>query len=176
MSPSIPEHILASAPRRWVHVGNGMRVRVIDPDWRRQQEALSDPQRDAEWDEATRDHEAKKAYRAWAFACLGVQVLKPLDEDREDAEFVMRDVLEAHPYVTVSTLKGSRGSRSVIAARHHVAYELHRRCPNLSTTQIGRILGGRDHTTIIHAIRHWPAKAAKLGIHVHPLGREGGGE
>ena len=83
----------------------------------------------------------------------------------------MRQVLEAYPFFTVAMVKGPFRNRYLVACRWHVAYEIHRRTL-LSLPGTGRVMGGKDHTTLIHAIRGWPAKAAKLGIPCKPLGGE----
>lgn len=43
--------------------------------------------------------------------------------------------------------------RKVIAqARHRVVFAIYTRCPHLSLPQIGRALGGRDHTTMLNSL------------------------
>ena len=81
---------------------------------------------------------------------------------------IIAEVSKIHD-VPVSLIRGPRGSRRIIAARHHAIYEVRRRCDWLSQPEIGRIFGGRDHTTIIHAVREWPKKAAALGIPCEPM-------
>lgn len=77
---------------------------------------------------------------------------------------------------SLGELFGTAKHKSLVQARQRAIYEVHRLCPHLSFVRIGMLFGDRDHSTIIHAIRVWPSKAAKLGIHVHPLGRERSGE
>ena len=60
--------------------------------------------------------------------------------------------------VPASEIFGPRRFRSFVRARQEVAYRLynsrHQSGPRrFSLTQIGTWLGGRDHTTILHAIR-----------------------
>ncbi|MCA3736041.1 MAG: hypothetical protein INE97_11990 [Phenylobacterium sp.] len=60
--------------------------------------------------------------------------------------------------VPASEIFGPRRFRSFVLARQEVAYRLynsrHQSGPRrFSLTQIGTWLGGRDHTTILHAIR-----------------------
>lgn len=52
---------------------------------------------------------------------------------------------------------GSARNRPIVAARFSLILTLKLEYPNLSLPQIGRIFGGRDHTTILSALR-------KLGI------------
>jgi chromosomal replication initiation ATPase DnaA len=51
-----------------------------------------------------------------------------------------------------SDLTGPSRVRVVNEARQAVAYALRQHCPALSYDQIGQILGGRNHTTIMHAV------------------------
>jgi chromosomal replication initiator protein len=70
--------------------------------------------------------------------------------------------------VTVADLSGRSRQRHIAEARQAAAWVLRRASP-LSLEQIGRLLGGRDHTTIIHAVAQIeqrvaadPAYAAQL--------------
>jgi len=61
--------------------------------------------------------------------------------------------------VSPLALKSPRRNRRLAHARFFVAYWAFRRTV-LSSTQIGRLLGGRDHTTILHGrdkYREWRA-------------------
>lgn len=71
--------------------------------------------------------------------------------------------------IPVPLIKGPRRAKSLVRARHHAIYEVARRCSWMSLPEIGRIFGDRDHTTISHAIREWPAKAAAYGIPCLPM-------
>jgi len=53
----------------------------------------------------------------------------------------------------------------IVYVKHEAIYEIHRRC-GLSSTEIGRIFGGMDHSSVLSAIRNWPKRAAQLGIPV----------
>lgn len=53
-----------------------------------------------------------------------------------------------------------RRSRELVLARQAIAY-LAVVYTTLSMPQIGRLMGGRDHTTILHAYRTYPVKRAK---------------
>ncbi len=65
--------------------------------------------------------------------------------------YIRRWVAFAHD-VKVSDIDGPRRHRKLVKARQHVFYELRART-NLSSTQIGRICGKRDHTTVLHGIK-----------------------
>lgn len=54
--------------------------------------------------------------------------------------------------VTVADIKGACRSKKVVAARFEAIAEARRLRPDLSLTQLGRLFGKRDHTTIRHAL------------------------
>ena len=62
--------------------------------------------------------------------------------------------------ITVPALKGQSRMRDVCAARQRIFW-LARALTGLSYPQIGRFLGKRDHTTILHGVR---SHAARNGI------------
>lgn len=62
-------------------------------------------------------------------------------------------------------LHGNRRSRNVVFARQFVMYWAARLTP-LSTPQIGRLLGGRDHTTVLHGKTAYANKRAAMGRHL----------
>ena len=61
-------------------------------------------------------------------------------------------LVSAYYQVRVSDLTSSKRFASIVRPRQVAAY-LARRLTSRSTTEIGKRLGGRDHTTIIHAVR-----------------------
>jgi chromosomal replication initiation ATPase DnaA len=54
--------------------------------------------------------------------------------------------------VTLTDLTGPGRSRHLVRARFAVAWAIKRLCPALSLAEIGKVLGGRDHTTIVNAL------------------------
>ena len=56
----------------------------------------------------------------------------------------------------------------VVFARMAFCYWARRRTSK-SYPQIGRFLGNRDHSTIIHSVSTYPAKRAAMGRHLRPL-------
>lgn len=71
-----------------------------------------------------------------------------------------RDIVEqvcAKHGVTPAELTGARRAVHISAARQEAVYRMSRET-NLSLPQIGKRMGGRDHTTIIHSIRRHEAK------------------
>lgn len=83
---------------------------------------------------------------------------------------VMAQIASSHG-MSVDVLTGKSQSKPIVCARHHAMYEVVRRCPHMSWPEIGRTFG-KDHTTVMSAVRAWPGKAKSLGIEVLPLGRE----
>lgn len=61
--------------------------------------------------------------------------------------------------ITMAEILGPQRFRTIVLARHEAAYRLAKET-RLSVPQIGRKLGNRDHTTIIHAIRCHEARLA----------------
>ena len=80
-----------------------------------------------------------------------------IEEYRRDESRVMphkailREVAAKHN-LRVFDLKSVRRRRDLVKARHEAAYRIHKET-TFSLPQIGRILGDRDHTTILHAVR-----------------------
>jgi hypothetical protein len=73
--------------------------------------------------------------------------------------------------VTRQQIKGEQRTQRVAMARFFVVYWVYRRT-GLSLPSIGRMFGGRDHTTILNATRRWPERRAYARV-VRALIREG---
>lgn len=65
--------------------------------------------------------------------------------------YILRWVSFIHD-IKVMDIIGPRRYRELVWARQHAFYELRSRT-NLSSTQIGRMCGNRDHTTVLHGIK-----------------------
>ena len=63
--------------------------------------------------------------------------------------------------VTMLAVKKQLRKRKIAWPRQAVMFALFTRCPQLSTPGIGRMLGGRDHTTVLHGIQ---AHGKRLGL------------
>jgi hypothetical protein len=63
------------------------------------------------------------------------------------------EVLTAFPGVTIEEIRGSRRTRRIVLPRQLAMYQAYRQRSDLSLPLIGRWFGGRDHTTVLHAIR-----------------------
>lgn len=65
---------------------------------------------------------------------------------------IVAEVAKAYGY-TSDDIMGRSLDRKLSAARHAAYYEVRMQRPWLSYPQIGRLFGGRDHTTILYGIR-----------------------
>lgn len=63
--------------------------------------------------------------------------------------------------VTVADIQGDSRVRPIAWPRQAIMFELYVSCPHLSTPMIGRMLGGRDHTTILHGVSQ---HAERIGL------------
>ncbi len=85
---------------------------------------------------------------------LAERVLGSMLASREHKKISTDEVLEAVAKfydVSVDDLKGPKRLKEIVKPRQMVMYLL-REESNLSYPKIGRELGGRDHTTVIHAV------------------------
>lgn len=64
--------------------------------------------------------------------------------------------------VTRNEIRGPRRDQRFVLPRQFIAYWCSR-LTSLSLPQIGKLMGGRDHTTIIHGRRAYPAKRKAMG-------------
>lgn len=74
---------------------------------------------------------------------------------------VLEDVAAKHG-IDVKVLVGRSKPILLSPARQEAAYRMRMEC-GLSYPQLGRALGGRDHSTIIHAVRRHAALLAEGG-------------
>jgi len=68
----------------------------------------------------------------------------------------IRDVIDNASIISgiaKTDILGKKRTREYARVRQAISYVLHRRRPDLSYCQIGRQLGQRDHSTIIHSVR-----------------------
>ena len=72
---------------------------------------------------------------------------------------IMREVSEKHK-IPVDHIKGDSRRKHIINARHEFCYRLKNEL-GFSLKQIGRMIGNRDHTTVLNAIRKHEKNLAK---------------
>ncbi|MGA1831633.1 helix-turn-helix domain-containing protein [Rhizobium wenxiniae] len=67
-------------------------------------------------------------------------------------------------------VRSQRRPRDLVLIRQACAYWIARRT-DASYPMIGRHLGGRDHTTVIHSVNAYPEKRKKMGRNLRKLSR-----
>jgi hypothetical protein len=66
--------------------------------------------------------------------------------------------------VSVGDIKSPCRDRRLVIPRHHSMFRIAIDCPHLSYPNIGKLLGYRDHTTVLYSVKEWPYKAQRYGI------------
>ena len=84
---------------------------------------------------------------------------KPNDET-VDAEDIIEATLKLYPNVTKDELLGKKRDKEIVEPRMICIYLISELLP-LPLTSIGAIMGGRDHTTIMHSKNKVSALIAK---------------
>jgi hypothetical protein len=79
-----------------------------------------------------------------------------LGKEKQLAREIRRHLARRYD-VTLAEMDGDRRSIRVVQARHAAMAEIYVQCPSISLPEIGRMFGGRDHTTVLHAVK-------KLGV------------
>lgn len=72
---------------------------------------------------------------------------------RRPTKHIIADVLEHFPGVSWEDLKSRHRTQDIVFPRQLCMYEVHRQRKDMSYPAIGRLFGGRDHTTVLHAVR-----------------------
>lgn len=138
------------------------RQRAKDAPNRRQVLAAT---REREWEEAAKE-ESFRAEFLDAIAHLRIQFMVEKYKvvsiaSRMEARYRAAEILQHHvdrsPY-TLQEFKSACRTRDLVKYRQAAMADIYVLCPHLSLPQIGKIFGGRDHTTVLHAIQ-------KLGVH-----------
>lgn len=77
-----------------------------------------------------------------------------------DCQRIINTVAEVYG-LRVSDVKGPSRCKREVNARRHVIHLLTEYRPDLSLPLIGKLLGGKDHTTVLHARNSWARWAPK---------------
>jgi chromosomal replication initiator protein len=85
-------------------------------------------------------------------------------------EAIQLAVLAEYPSVTMYDLKSPRRNATMVRARQ-IAMYLSKTITARSLPEIGRRFGGRDHTTVLHAVRKIEAMVAKDAVFAAELER-----
>jgi Bacterial dnaA protein helix-turn-helix len=83
------------------------------------------------------------------FGFWGYHALTPANF-RKTAAMILDEVAESTGF-TVQELKGRSRRAPVVAARHFAIWRIRKECPHMSFPQIAKLMGGRDHTSCLHA-------------------------
>lgn len=73
------------------------------------------------------------------------------DSSKRTPERILEKVAE-HYHVTVQELKGAARSERIVLARKVSMFLMRNLITNITLKEIGNVLGGRDHTSVIHGI------------------------
>jgi Bacterial dnaA protein helix-turn-helix len=65
---------------------------------------------------------------------------------------IIRDIAKKHG-ITYADIIGPNRKRKFVMARHEAIHAVKQACPTISLPKLGRMFGGRDHTTILHALQ-----------------------
>jgi len=66
---------------------------------------------------------------------------------------IAMEVLDDYPGVSLEEVQGPRRTRNFVRPRQMAMYRIIKERPDLSYPMVGRFFGGRDHTTVLHAVR-----------------------
>lgn len=84
--------------------------------------------------------------------------LSHIEPERRPARAIIDLVSQAHG-ISYAEIMGRSRVNPIVAARQAAMFEVHKRRPDLTLPQLGKIFG-KDHTTILHAIRKIEAQRA----------------
>lgn len=75
----------------------------------------------------------------------------PIDVPMTSAQRIIKDICHKHG-CTMGELYSARRAHPLVVARHEAMYRLSKET-SMSLPAIGRRLGGRDHSTVIHGVK-----------------------
>lgn len=120
------------------------------------EKAMEAKRRREELDRAVANLEAVKSYSCITVIENGAKI---------PAREIIAHIAALHG-VPVAEILGRRRSVPICAARHAAMKAVADHRPDLSLPQIGKLFGGRDHTTVLHAIQKLGGRAKQGGSHV----------
>lgn len=121
----------------------------------------------AAWDAKIREDAARKAFESHKAEVLRFVHRRPGTVYRHSFYSIEERALRVFK-ISRRELRSDRRSAHLVLARQFVIYWACR-LTQLSLPQIGKLLGGRDHTTILHGKRRYPDKRAKLGRYLRAV-------
>jgi hypothetical protein len=90
-----------------------------------------------------------------------IMTLVEVEEEPPTARVLLSRIATATK-IDIREITGECRRAEVVLARHYAMWFLVRK-RKLSATQVGRLVGGRDHTTVLHALRKIDAMFAERG-------------
>lgn len=93
------------------------------------------------------------------------EAMRPIRETRAIARRLCRVM-----GVTRRDVESESRAKRVVFCRQAIMYWAMRRT-GISMVALGRLLGGRDHTTILHGVKVYPKKRAEQGRYLRPIKR-----
>ena len=105
----------------------------------------------ADWRRRRLEERARRAL-AEAAAIAARSVPAPDHPHRQPVKEIIAEIAERYQ-VPADAITGASRSRWLVPIRHLAMVEVYKRRPDLSLTQIGKAFGGRDHTTVLYALR-----------------------
>lgn len=129
------------------------RARAVAAARRHEEQSLRRAVIDEEARASAAERAADAATRAADRAALDARVFAVLDPEklaREPRKIIAR--VAAEHRVAPDDITGPSKRKHIVIARYAAIHAVAEEHPGLSSTQLGRIFGGRDHTTILHAL------------------------
>lgn len=131
-------------------------------------EATLSPEALAEWTPARRQEFAARFPASWERIRAMLAATPQPATDMTTAERIIA-LCAVSEGVAVGELIGPRRYKPVANARMAAAFLIYERCNHFSYPMIGRKLGGRDHTTILHSVRAVKEDLANGGNRFGPI-------
>jgi chromosomal replication initiation ATPase DnaA len=101
------------------------------------------------------DAHARMISQADVISTLLAAVSESGDEEtqaKRPVAAIVADVLRDFPGITWEDMKGVRRERRLSRPRQICMFEIYEQRKDLSFPKIGKMFGGRDHTTVLHAV------------------------
>lgn len=70
----------------------------------------------------------------------------------QEIQKIIKDVADSYQ-ITPAQLCSPQRSKHIVTARNKALYQVHESFPHLSLNDLGRIFGGRSHSTVLHALK-----------------------
>ena len=116
--------------------------------------------RQAEIERAQHEVDRISAQKSAAISAVASTESPPMLAKRTPVREIIADTAGMFD-LSVSDILGRSRERSLVYARHMAMWRVRKARPDLSYPQIAKAFGGRDHTTVIHAVRRMEAISAQ---------------